>query len=117
MLVADHLPRRGPGCGETKTVDHVIQTPLEGPQEVLPGQALLTGGLLESDAELTLENAIDPLCLLLLAKLGSILAGARPMLLVPLTGRVRSPFDRTSVTQAPSAFEEEFGAFPPTELA
>src|SRR5690606_7483189 len=67
--VADQLARGRAGHGEAHAVDDVVQAGLQHLQEVLAGVALAGGGLLVIVAELALQQAIDALDLLLLAKL------------------------------------------------
>src|SRR5215475_15826424 len=45
--------------GESQTDEDVVQTPFQLCQQVLTGDALLTGGTLEIGTELILEDAVD----------------------------------------------------------
>src|SRR5690606_34541813 len=70
--VADQLARGRAGDGEAHAVDDVVQAGLQHLQEVLAGVALAGRRLLVIVAELALEQAVDALDLLLLAKLQGV---------------------------------------------
>ena len=103
--------RREPGAE-----DDVVDTALEHPQQVLAGDALLTGGLGVEVAELLLEQAVDAARLLLLAELEQVLALTDAAATV-LTRRVRTPLDRASDRVALRALQEELHPLTPAEPA
>ena len=63
-------------CGrevrQPQAVDDVVEAPLEQLEEHLAGDPALPLGLLEVEAELVLEHAVDPLDALLLAQLQAV---------------------------------------------
>ena len=59
-------------AAKPEAVDDVVEPPLEHHQQVLAGDALAAVGLLEVEAELALEHAVDALDLLLLAQLQAV---------------------------------------------
>ena len=86
MTVADHLTCFGAAHCKAEAVHDVVQTALEDAQEVFAGLAGTTLCHLIVAAELTLKNAVVSLCLLLLAKLHTVL-GALAAALAVLAGR------------------------------
>src|SRR5690606_12957771 len=74
--------------------DDVVEPGLEELEEVLAGDALLPGGLLEEVAELALEEAVRVLRLLLLLELERILALLAAAALAVLAGRAGLAFER-----------------------
>ena len=87
VTMANSLTSLLAGAGEAKAVHDVIQTALKQAHQVVTGDTLGLLGLAEVAAELLLENAVDELGLLLLAKLDAILA-----LLAPTTLRLAMRF-------------------------
>src|SRR3954451_4498752 len=106
VAVADELaglPARG---GEAEAHEHVVEAALEDAQQVLAGDALLTGSLLVVVAELLLEDAVVAARLLLLPQLHAVLG----LLLAPaavIAGRVGAALDAALVGQAALALEEQ----------
>lgn len=82
--VADQLTGGRTGNSKTHAVDNVVQAGFQQLQQVLAGVALLGRGLLVVVAELTLQQAVDALDLLLFTQLqavvGSALTGSTAML-------------------------------------
>src|SRR3954447_23707737 len=72
--VADELAGLRTRACPAGAVDDVVQALLEETQQVLTGRALQAHGLFVGVAELTLEDAVDVLRLLLLLQLGEVLA-------------------------------------------
>jgi hypothetical protein len=98
---------------ETHAVNDVVKAGLEELQQVFTRVALLGRGLLVVVAELTLQQTVDTLDLLLLAQLGGVvgqlaLAGGRAMLaglLLELALGVEARADDFSERSAPSRRE------------
>jgi len=72
--MADELTGLRTCAGPAGAVHDVVEALLEQPQQVLTGRALQAHGLFVGVAELTLEDAVDVLRLLLLLQLGEVLA-------------------------------------------
>ena len=94
---------------KTDSVDNVVETSLKEAEEVLTCNAFGLLCLLEVTLELVLENAVVSLCLLLLAKLETVLlyvlsAGAM------LTGNGRMLLKCTLTGKATVALQEKLGA-------
>src|SRR5262249_30762006 len=106
VAVRDQLPRVRARVRESAQIDDVVEPPLEQLDEVLARVALLAVRELEQAAELALEDAVDSLGLLLLAKLVAVLAAllARPGVLTRRVGPLR---DRALHGLAAGALEEE----------
>jgi hypothetical protein len=99
VAVGHHLPRLGAGGGEAQPEHHVVEPPLEQPQEVLARHALLAFGLREVAPELALEEPVDALRLLLLPQLlavGRLLRAPQAV----LAGRVVAALDGALVREA-----------------
>src|SRR5690606_28466551 len=116
--VADQLAGGRAGDRETHAVDDVVQAGLEELQQILAGVALAGGGLLVIVAELALEQAVDALDLLLLAKLGGVIrelaaacAGAGTVLAGLLLQLA------LGIERAGRRLQAEVGAFATGELA
>ena len=73
VTVTDGLTGLLAGAGEAKTEDDVVETALEDAHQVVAGDALTLESGVVVAVELLLENAIDELGLLLLAKLHTVL--------------------------------------------
>src|SRR4029077_9089735 len=98
--------------GQVQTIDDVVETRFEQPEERGAGLTLAPGGLSEIVLELTLQHAVDAPHLLLLAKLASVLRYFRAVLDVRFLSRSRrAPFDRALLGQASFAFQEELDLF------
>lgn len=70
VTVRDELARLRPRRGQTEAVDHVVETPLEQPEQVVADElAALAGRRVDIAAELALANAVVPLGPLLLTQL------------------------------------------------
>ena len=74
VAVTDGLTGLLAGAGKAQTEDDVVETALEDAHQVVAGDALALHGEDVVVAELLLENAVDELGLLLLAKLDAVLA-------------------------------------------
>src|SRR5687768_15840934 len=72
VAVADELPRLGAGGCEAEGVDHVVEPELELAEQVVTGDAGARGRAVEVDPELILEQAVNALDLLFLAKLDTV---------------------------------------------
>ena len=68
VAVAHHLARLRAAGAEAHAVDDAVQAALQVLHQVLAGDALLQRGLLEGDAELAFQHAVDAADLLLLAQ-------------------------------------------------
>src|SRR5690606_35053868 len=114
----DQLAGGRTGDREAHAVDDVVETRLQELQQVLAGIALLGRGLLVVVAELALQQAVDPLDLLLLAKLQGIvgkLAATRAGAGAVLAGLLLQL--ALGVERAGRGLEREVGAFAARELA
>ena len=72
VAVGDELARRVAREGEARREERVVEAPLEEHEEVLAGVPLDPLRAREHESELGLEETIDPLQLLLLAKAKTI---------------------------------------------
>src|SRR5439155_23759985 len=101
---------------DPEPVHHVVETSLEQSQEVLTGDALLALRRLEVPVELALDDAVDPLRLLLLAKLDAVrrqLAAIEPV----LPGGIVAALDRALVGEASGPLQEELHTFGSAQTA
>src|SRR2546425_8015493 len=98
------------GGRKADAVDHVVQASLQGPEEVLARNALLAFGLGERAPELPLQDPVNALQLLFLAKLGAVLRDTLTPLPV-LAGRIGAPFHRALLRHATGPFQEELDPF------
>jgi len=113
--VRDQLTGSRTGHSEAHAVDDVVQTGFQQLQQVLAGVALLGRGLLVVVAELTLQQTVDTLDLLLFTQLGSVvgqlaLAGSGAVL-AGLLLQLALGVQRTG-----RALQGEVGAFATGEL-
>ena len=116
VAVADQLARLPARGSEAETHEHVVEPPLEQPQQVLAGDARLAGGLLVVAAELLLEQLVVAPGLLLLAQLLPVLRLAHAPAPV-LAGRVGAALDAALLGQAALALEEQLLALAAALLA
>src|SRR5216110_620889 len=107
VAVRDHLAPLAARGREPEPVHHIVEAELEQSEQVLTRHALLRLGPLEVRAKLSLEDAVDPLGLLLLAELhakGRELAAVEAV----LAGRVVASLDCALVGEATGALENSF---------
>src|SRR5262249_43935290 len=86
-------------------------------QQVLAGDALHAVGLLEVEAELPLEQAVDALHLLLLAQLQAVAEAAAAAALAVLARRIAALLDRALLLEAAVALEKQLHALPRAQPA
>src|SRR5262249_26350910 len=94
----------------------VVQPPLELLEQVRARDALPAVRPREGQPELALEEAVDPLDLLLLAQLDAVAEKLAPPPAV-LAGRIVAALDRALVLEAAVPFQEQLHAFAPAEPA
>src|ERR1700733_7717405 len=116
VAVPHQLAGHVAALGEARAEHDVVQAPLEQLKHGLAGPAVLAGRLLVVAMELALEDAVDPLGLLLLPDLLQVLAFLGPVPAV-LTRRVRPDLDRALRRIALRALQEELGLLPAAQLA
>ncbi len=79
------------GCStsrsNTQTVYYIVKTTLELLKQSLTGHAIGTGCFFEEDTELSLENTICILCLLLLCELCAVLRSLTTTIIAMLARR------------------------------
>src|SRR5579859_7460759 len=114
--VAHQLAGHVAALGEARAEHDVVQAALEQLEHGLAGAAVLAGRLLVVAVELALEDAVDPLSLLLLPDLLEEVAFLGPVPAV-LTRRVGPDLDRALRRVALRALQEELGLLPAAELA
>src|SRR5690606_2010947 len=107
VAVAHELTRLCAAAGDAEAVNQGIEATLEQLQQDGAGYAAVTVGNAEVPAELALEDAVNALGLLLLAKLLTI---GRQLLaiLAMLTGRVVLALDGALRGHAPRALQKQF---------
>ena len=110
MAVGDELARLVARRGKPKTVDDVVESQLEEPQEVLARHVGSTLRLLEEAAELCLTKAIDSAHLLLLAQLQAVIANLTAAHRMH-AGRGWSSLERALLRVAARALQEELRPF------
>ena len=116
VAVAHELARLGARRGESEGVDDVIEPQLELAKQIVAGDAGLARGLLEVEAELLLQQAVDALDLLLFAKLDAVaedLGTAAAM----LARRVIAALDRALILETAVPFEKQLHTLSPAEPA
>src|SRR5262249_2412313 len=96
VSVADQLSRLGSSVGEAHPEHHVVQPQLQLLEQILAGLTLCRGRAVVVAAELTLEQTVHPLHLLLLAQLHAV-AGELHAPLAMLGGRIGAPLDRALI--------------------
>src|SRR5262249_53615599 len=116
MAMRHQLPRGGAVGGKAEAVDDVIQATLHDDKQHLAGVLRGARGQLEVAAELTLEDAIEPLQFLLLAQAQPVLAGLAAAVTVH-AGRHVASLDGTLGTIAAGALQIELDALAATEFA
>lgn len=87
VLVANELASSCAGGGDAETVNYVIKTALKDGEEDLTGDTLGALSVGVSDTELTLEEAVGVLSLLLLLELKTVLGDLAAAVLTMLSGR------------------------------
>ena len=117
MPVSDQLPGLIPRGREAETADHAIKAAFETEQQGLARDSLLLGRLGEIIGELLLQDAVDALYLLLLAKLDAVAGCFRTMVTAVLSGRQIAFFDGAGILEAAVSLEEELHAFAPAKPA
>ena len=116
MPVPHQLARLGARGGEAERVNDIVETKLELAEQVVAGDAGLSGGLLEVETELLFQQAVDALDLLLFAKLDSVaedLGTAAAM----LARRVIAALDRALILETAVPFEKQLHSLSPAEPA
>src|SRR5690606_30543353 len=116
VTVTDELSRLVAGIREAHAVHDVVEAPLERDEKRLAGDAAGLLGEVEIAPELPLEDAVDPLDLLLLAKLHAVLGHLVPPLAV-LARRVVAPLDGALVRETALPLEEELHPLAPAHAA
>ena len=101
---------------EAEPVDHVVESDLEQPQQVLAGDALLAARHHVVVVELLFEHLVEAPRLLLFAQLQQVL-GLLDAPAAVLARRVRAALDRAFVGEAALALEKELHAFAAALLA
>src|SRR5438552_6460153 len=116
VSVPDELPRLRARRRESERVDDVVETQLELAKKHFAGDAFLCCGAREVEPELALQQAINALDLLLLAKLQSVAEnlGAAPAV---LAGRVIAALVGALVLETAVPFEEQLHALTPAQPA
>src|ERR1041385_2214317 len=96
--VPHQLPRRLAARGKAHPVDYVVESGLEGDEQIGAFDALLRAGPLEGGAELALGEAVDPLHLLLFPELARVFRHLAPAPaaggLAMLARRITAALDR-----------------------
>src|ERR1022692_4624098 len=113
MAVADHLAGLGAAGAEAHAEDDAVQAALQVLHQVFAGDALLQRCLLEGDAELAFQHAVDAADFLLLAKLQAVADNLLGPVLTVLPGDEVALFDGALFAVAALAFEIEFHALAP----
>src|SRR5207248_8058199 len=108
--------RFGAGVGEAQPEDHVVEPLLEVLEQVLAGLALGSRAAQVVAAELALEQAVEALDFLLLAKLHAVLGELGAPLAVLARG-VRAALDGTLVRVAAVALQVHLEVFAPADAA
>src|SRR5262249_55308434 len=103
------LPRAGPVRRETQPVHDVVEPTFHDAQEHLAGVFRRARGDLEVTAKLPLEDAVETLEFLLLAKSAAVLARLTAAEAVHAR-RLVTPIDRALRTVAPAAFQVQLDA-------
>ena len=122
--VADELAGLAAAGAPSSPEDDVVEAQFEVAQEVLAGDAGLATRLLVEIAELLLQKAVDPACLLLFAELGQVLRPLPHAVTPVLAGRVGAAVtirhrlgDGALERVAALAFQEQLGPLAPAETA
>src|SRR5436190_7702896 len=116
VSVAHELTGLGARGGKAERIDDVVEPQLELAQELIAGDAGVLRGALEVEPELALQQAVDALDLLLLAKLNAVAENLRAPAAV-LAGGVVAALDGAFVLEAAIALQEEFHSLSPAEPA
>src|SRR5206468_3250152 len=112
VAVRHHLPTLATGSGHAQPEDHVVQAALQQLQQILAGHALLGLRPGEVPTELCLENAVDPLGLLLFPELQAVGCRLAPPESV-LPRWVVPALDGALLGEAARALQEELDALAP----
>src|SRR5262249_4079135 len=105
--VPHELPRLRARRGEPEPIHDVVEAPLEELEQRHAGDAAGALRRLEIASELILEDAVDPLDLLLLAQLQAVAGQLRLARLAVLPGREVALLDRALLRVAPLALEKQ----------
>src|SRR5215831_3223193 len=116
VAVPHELPRLRARGREAQGVDHVVQATLELLEQVRPGDPLAPLRLGEGQPELALQQPVDPLDLLLLAKLDAVTQELAAPAAV-LARRIVAALDGALVLEAAIPFQEQLHPFSPAEPA
>src|SRR6185295_16532750 len=116
VAVPDQLAGLGAGVGEAEAEDDVVEPLLEELEQVLAGLALGGAAAQVVAAELRLEQAVEPLHLLLLAQLHAVL-GELGATLAVLARRIRAALDGALVRVAAVALQIHLQIFAPADAA
>ncbi len=116
LAVADQLAGAGPVGGPAEPMHHVVQAPLHDGQQLLAGVLRRARGQLEIAAELSFQEAVEALQLLLLAEANAVLARLAAAVAVHTGGHV-APVDGALGAFAARPLQEELHALAPAQLA
>ena len=111
VTVPHELARLRARSAEAEPEGHVVQPPLEQPEEVLAGDSALSISEVEIPSVLLLEQTVHPPDLLLLTKADAILREFDAPLAV-LPRRIGAPVVGALVTETPIALESRASYFP-----
>src|SRR5439155_2241459 len=114
--VAHELPGLRAGVGEAEAEDHVVEALLQVLEQVLAGLALGHRAAVVVAAELALEQAVEALHFLFLAKLHAVL-GELGAALAVLARRIRAALDGALVRVAAVALQIHLQIFAPADAA
>src|SRR3990172_9028604 len=120
MAVGDEQTGVGPVLGIAQAKDDVVETALQGRQQVLARHAASSQGVLVEAAELALAGAVQPAGLLLCAQLPAEVrnAAAAELRVAAVVARgVTALLERAFRRETALPLHEELFAFPPAELA
>src|SRR5688572_1062920 len=117
VTVANQLARLGARGRQAQTVGDVVEPALQQLQQRLAGDPAGPLGLLEVAAELVLEDAVDTLDLLLLAKLHAVAGQLLLPRLAMLPGSEVALLDRAFLGIAALSLQEELHAFAAAQAA
>src|SRR4051794_21575440 len=117
VAVAYELARLAPRNREAEAIHNIVEARFELLQQALTGDAPGACGNLEVGAELPFLAEVDALGLLLLAKLEAVADDFRLAIFAVLARREVAFLNRTLVSEALRALEEELHAFTTTKPA
>ena len=116
MAVAYELTGLGTRRGEPERIDDIVEPQLELAKQVVAGDSGLACRLLEVEAELLFEQAVNALDLLFFAKLNSV-AEDFGTAAAMLTRRVVAALDRAFVLETTVPFEKQLHSLSPAKTA